>query len=104
MRRALSIVILVLAAHAACFSMAFAHTLDSKGFTPESVETHAICTLTPQEEGGFRITKMRLETRGRVPGLDQETFGQIAEEAEKGCPVSNALRGGLEIELDATLV
>ena len=95
---------LVAAAHAACFSMAFAHTLGSKGFKPERVETHAICTLTPQEEGGFRITKMRLETRGRVPGLDQETFEQIAEEAEKGCPVSNALRGGLEIELDATLV
>ena len=95
---------LIAAAHAACFSMAFANTLGSKGYQPESIETHAICTLSPQKGGGWRITRMRLETRGQVPGVDEETFRQIAQEAEKGCPVSNALRGGLEIELEATLV
>jgi osmotically inducible protein OsmC len=47
---------------------------------------------------------MRLETRGQVPGIDGATFKEIAQEAEKGCPVSNALRGGLAIELEATLV
>ncbi len=47
---------------------------------------------------------MRLETQGCVPGIDAATFQQIAQEAEAGCPVSNALRGGVEIELDATLV
>jgi osmotically inducible protein OsmC len=95
---------LIAAAHAACYSMAFAHTLSSKGYQPERVETHAICSLSPQEEGGFRITKMRLETRGQVPGIDETTFRQVAQEAERGCPVSNALRGGVEIEVDATLV
>jgi osmotically inducible protein OsmC len=47
---------------------------------------------------------MHLETRGQVPGIDGATFKRIAQEAEKGCPVSNALRGGLEIELDAALM
>ncbi|MCS7222744.1 MAG: OsmC family protein [Anaerolineae bacterium] len=94
---------LIAAAHAACYSMAFAHTLSGKGYKPESIETRAICHLTPQPTGGFRITKMRLETRGRVPGLDEATFQQIALEAEKGCPVSNALRS-IEIEVDAKLV
>jgi osmotically inducible protein OsmC len=95
---------LIAAAHAACYSMAFAHTLSSKGYQPERIETRAICSLSPQEEGGFKITKMRLETRGQVPGMDEGTFRQVAEEAERGCPVSNLLRSGLEIELDATLV
>lgn len=95
---------LIAAAHAACYSMAFAHTLSGKGYQPERIETRAICSLSPQEEGGFKITKMRLETRGQVSGIDETTFRQVAQEAERGCPVSNALRGGVEIEVDATLV
>jgi osmotically inducible protein OsmC len=95
---------LIAAAHAACYSMALAHTLSGKGYQPERIETHAICSLSPQEEGGFKITKMRLEARGQVPGMDEGTFRQVAEEAGRGCPVSNLLRSGLEIELDATLV
>jgi organic hydroperoxide reductase OsmC/OhrA len=38
-----------------------------------------------------------------VPGLDAETFKRLADEAEKRCPVSNLLRNGLEISLDAQL-
>lgn len=95
---------LIAAAHAACYSMAFAYTLSSQGYRPESIETRAICSLSPQEGGGFKITKMRLETRGQVPGIDETTLRQVAQEAERGCPVSNALRGGVEIEVDASLV
>jgi osmotically inducible protein OsmC len=95
---------LIAAAHAACYSMAFADTLSGKGYQPERIETHAICSLSSQQEGGFRITKMRLETRGQVPGIDETTLRQVAQEAERACPVSNALRGGVEIELNATLV
>ena len=46
---------------------------------------------------------MHLVTQGRVPGLDAETFARLADEAEKKCPVSNLLRNGLEITLDASL-
>jgi osmotically inducible protein OsmC len=94
---------LIAAAHAACYSMAFSATLERKGYKPQQIHTRAICSLVPQETGGFRIARMRLETRGRVAGLDNATFKQIAAEAEAGCPVSNVLRGGLEIELDAAL-
>ncbi|MFH7024688.1 MAG: OsmC family protein [Heteroscytonema crispum UTEX LB 1556] len=95
---------LIAAAHAACFSMAFAFTLSEKGYKPESVQTQATCTVEPQKTGGFKITKIHLETRGKIPDIHAETFQQIAQEAEKGCPVSNALRGGVEIELNASLV
>ena len=95
---------LIAAAHAACYSMAFANTLAEKGYEPQSIETQATCTLASREGGGFAITKMLLEVRGRVPDIDQELFQQVAEEADGGCPVSNLLREGLEIEREATLI
>jgi len=94
---------LIASAHAACYSMAFSGLLGRKGYQPQQIETRAICFLTPQT-GGFKITKMRLETRGKVDGLDDATFKEIANEAEQGCPVSNALRGSLQIEVDASLM
>jgi len=93
---------LIAAAHAACYSMAFAGALSEKGYEPEAIETHATITLEPVD-GGFKISKMHLEVRGRVPEIDQDTFQRVADEADKGCPVSNLLRPGLEIEREATL-
>ena len=52
---------------------------------------------------GFKITKMRLEVRGKVPGLDQAGFAKAAEAAKKGCPVSGALQGNVQLEMDAKL-
>jgi osmotically inducible protein OsmC len=94
---------LLAAAHAACYSMALANTLAKHGYDPQSIETHAACTLVPKEGGGFRIARMRLQTRAKVPDIDKATFAKIAHEADEGCPVSNLLRPGLEIELDVTL-
>jgi osmotically inducible protein OsmC len=95
---------LIAAAHAACYSMAFANTLATKGYKPESIQTHATCTLARKQGGGFGITKMRLQVRGQVPGISAETFAQVAEEADKSCPVSNLLRPGLEIERETELL
>jgi len=94
---------LIAGAHAACYSMAFSATLEEKGYSPKRVETHATCILSPKQGGGWEITEMHLKVRGEVPGLDNETFVQIAHEADKGCPVSNLLRPGLTIVIDAAL-
>ena len=94
---------LIAAAHAACYSMAFAGTLGGKGYQPGRIETNATCTVSSQKGGGFRITAMKLCVRGRVPGIDEATFQKIAKEAHEGCPVSNLLRGGAEITVDASL-
>lgn len=88
---------LIASAHAACYCMALAGALKKKGHQPESVEALAVCTLESLAGGGWKITKMQLNVRGQVPGIDQETFEQIALEADEGCPVSNLLRCGLEI-------
>lgn len=94
---------LIAAAHAGCYSMAFSHTLSEKGYRPERIETRATCIMSPQEGGGFGITAMHLQVRGQVPGIDEATFQEIAHEADRGCPVSNLLRGGATIELDVAL-
>jgi lipoyl-dependent peroxiredoxin len=91
---------LIGAAHAGCFSMAFANMLDGAGHTPERVQTAARVYLEPQEDG-FAITRIELSTEAAVPGIDEQEFRRIAEEAKAGCPVSQAL--AVDIELEASL-
>ena len=94
---------LIAAAHAGCFSMAFSGELGRAGHEPESVETDATVHIE-KVNGGFGITRIELDTRARVPGIGEEEFQRLAEAAKDGCPVSQALRGNLEIELDAQLL
>ena len=93
---------LLAAAHAACFSMALSAGLERAGKTPARVETKASATFEKVGDA-WRITKMKLVTRGKVPGLDQAGFAKAAEDAKNGCPVSNALKGNVAFELDAKL-
>lgn len=93
---------LIAAAHASCYAMAFSNTLAKEGHPAESLNVNAVCTLE-QVEGAFKITTMTLTVRGKVPGIDEATFVQTAQKAEQGCPVSNVLRHGLQIHLDAHL-
>jgi osmotically inducible protein OsmC len=93
---------LIAAAHAGCLSMALAAALDRAGTPAESVTTRASATLDKVGDA-FRIRKMRLEVRGRVPGVSAAAFKETAEKAKDGCPISNALKGNVTFELDAQL-
>jgi len=94
---------LIAAAHAGCYSMALAHALDQAGSPPERLEVDSAVHFTPQEGGGMGISKIELTVRATVPGLSPERFAELAAEGEQGCPVSNALRGGVGIDLHASL-
>jgi osmotically inducible protein OsmC len=89
---------LIAAAHAACFSMAFANYLSSQGHRPLEISTRATITL----DNGV-IGKMHLATQGVIPGMSAAAFKQYAVEAERKCPVSSLLRKGLAITLEAAL-
>jgi osmotically inducible protein OsmC len=95
---------LLAAAHAACFSMALASTLAKHGYEPVRTDTTATCTLASKDGGGFEITTMQLHVRADVPGIDEGTFEKLIRETNDGCPVSNLLRNGLDIQIDATLL
>lgn len=93
---------LIGAAHAGCFSQAFSMLLEEAGHKAESIETDAQVRIDPVD-GGFKITQVHLNTRGRVPGCDAATFQEVAEKAKGGCPVSQAL-AGVEISMEAELL
>jgi osmotically inducible protein OsmC len=87
------------AAHAGCFSMAFAFALESAGHPAEVVNTSAKVHFE-QKDGGFAITLIELDTKVKVAGIGDADFQRIAQEAKAGCPVSKALTG-VEIRLVA---
>ena len=93
---------LLAAAHAACFSMALSGQLEKNGTPPTRVETNAECTVEKVGEG-FKITTMKLTTRAVVPNIDDAKFQELANAAKAGCPVSQALTGIPNIQLDAAL-
>lgn len=93
---------LMAAAHAACYAMALSHTLAQGGTPAEKLSVSAVSAFE-QVGGGFKITTMDLDVRGKVPGLDQAGFEAAAQKAEQGCPVSNALRGNVQIRVKAHL-
>ncbi len=93
---------LLAAAHAACFSMALSAQLEGNGTPPISVDTSADCTVE-KAGAGFKITTMHLTTRANVPNIDNAKFQQIANAALDGCPVSQALKGNVKFEMDASL-
>ena len=90
---------LIAAAHASCFCMALSHGLTQKGTPPERLEVTAVTTFVPGE--GF--TKEHLTVRGRVPGIDQAAFQEAANGAKENCPISKALKGNVNLTMDAAL-
>jgi lipoyl-dependent peroxiredoxin len=93
---------LIAAAHASCFSMAFSAQLGRNGTPPTSLDVKAEITFD-KLEAGWTVTRSALTVRGKVPGIDQEKFVELAAVAKDGCPVSRALKGNVELSVDAKL-
>jgi osmotically inducible protein OsmC len=82
---------LIAAAHAGCFSMAFAYFLGDAGFTPERIESGAEVSLR-SEAGVWSVTGVHLDVVASVPGIADADLQRIAEQAKSGCLVSRLLR------------
>ena len=92
---------LIAAAHAACYAMALNATLGRRGGS--AAKTDVTATVTADKgESGIKITtsKLTVVVHG-LAGIPKDQFGDVARAAEQGCPVSNALRSSLNIDLDA---
>jgi lipoyl-dependent peroxiredoxin len=89
-------------AHAACYAMAFSHALNEAGNPPERLEVSGVVSAELGDDG-LRVTASELTVVGRVPGMDGAEFERVAGEAERSCPISNALRGNLDIRVQARL-
>ena len=93
---------LVAAAHASCFCMALSAGLGRAGTPPTRLEVSATVTFD-KVEAGFAVKSSALTVRGRVPGVDADGFREAAESAKDGCPISQALKGNVELSVEATL-
>ena len=91
---------LIAAAHASCFAMALSNVLAEGGNDAEELRISATCVL---DMGSLKITTETLDVHGRVPGLDADGFQQAVEQADQVCPVTNALRGNVDVQVNATL-
>ena len=90
------------AAHAACFTMAFAFACEKAGIATEAIDTRATVRLVKQGDG-FVIDRIALTLDAKVPGIDNAKFQELAQGAKQGCPLSKALASVPEITLVATL-
>lgn len=93
---------LLAAAHASCYAMAFSGGLARGGTPPLRLAVSAEVTFD-KVDGGWKVTSSALTVRGTVPGISAEDFVAAAEAARDGCPISGALKGNVELSVDAAL-
>ncbi len=93
---------LLAAAHASCFSMALSNILAKNGTPAERIEVKAEVTFEKVAEG-FKVTSVTLDVVGSVKGITAEKFTEAAKQAGEGCPISKALKGNVEIRVNARL-
>lgn len=91
---------LIAAAHASCYAMALSNVLHEGGHDAEELRVGATCVL---DMDSLKITSEVLDVTGRVPGVDADAFQQAVEQADQICPVTNALRGSADIQVNAAL-
>ena len=90
---------LLAAAHASCYCMALANELAQAGTPPQQLEATARVEFEP----GEGVKSSHITISGRVDGIDQGRFEEAASAAGEGCPISGALKGNVDIAVDATL-
>ncbi len=93
---------LLAAAHASCFAMALSAGLARGGTPPQKLEVAAAVTFD-RVDSGWKVAASALEVRAWVAGLDQAGFEKAAEGAKDGCPISQALKGNVDLSVKATL-
>jgi len=93
---------LIAAAHASCFAMALSFGLANAKTPPKRLEVSAEVTFD-RADGGWRVISSVLTVRGTVPGLDADGFRHAAEAAKDGCPISQALKGNVQLSVQAVL-
>lgn len=93
---------LLAAAHASCYSMALSNILAKAG-TPATRVDVEVRVSGDKRDAGWTVISSDIVVRGTVPGATQESFAAAANEAKDGCPISRALKGNVEMTVDAHL-
>ena len=93
---------LMAAAHAACFAMAMNAALGKRG--GKAAKTHVTATVSADKgDAGIKIvsSKLKVVVEG-LEGMTAAEFSAFVKEADQGCPVSNAYRGTMQIDVEGS--
>jgi osmotically inducible protein OsmC len=82
--------------------MALSAGLGGAGTPSQKLEVSATVTFDRVAEG-FKVVSSALKVSGQVAGMDADAFKAAAEAAKDGCPISQALKGNVELSVVATL-
>ena len=90
---------LIAASHATCYAMVVTGALGRANASTK--KTTVTCTITADKgDAGIKITTSDLHVVAEgLTGMDAAAFDRMCKEAEGKCPVSNALRGAVQINV-----
>ena len=95
---------LLAASHAVCYAMVLTNTIAKQGGTASKLRVTATVTAD-KSDAGIKVVSSKLTARVEgLEGIDKAALQELATGAEKGCPISNAIRGSVAISVDASAV
>ena len=95
---------LLAAAHAICYAMVLTNTIGKQGGKARKVRVTATVTAD-KSDAGLKVVSSNLKaTVEGLEGIDKAKLSELAAGAEKGCPISNAIRGNVTVSVDASAV
>ena len=95
---------LMAASHAVCYAMVLTNTIGKQGGKASRVRVSAKVTAD-KSDAGIKVVSSNLTALVEgLEGIDKGKLQELATNAEKGCPISNALRGSVQITVDARAV
>lgn len=95
---------LMAASHAVCYAMVLTNTIGKQGGTARRVKVTATVTAD-KSDAGIKVVSSHLKAVVEgLEGIDRAKLSELATGAEKGCPISNAIRGSVTITVDAQAV
>lgn len=90
---------LLAASHSGCLAMNLSATLTNNGTPPDELTVTSDVGFGPKDGGGFEIKHANVTITGKVPGMSADEFRKLATTAEETCPISNAIRGNVPIDV-----
>ena len=94
---------LLAAAHAGCLATSVAGELTRAGTPPERIDVTANIVMDEVEGKGHQIVESQVRVRVRVPGIEEDAFRRVVEEADEGCPFSILIKASAKVSIDAEL-
>lgn len=90
---------LLAASHASCVSQSVAAEFSRAGYHPTTVETHAIHTMSHDEQG-WNVSFAHLELEVCVPDAEESVVRRLARHIADTCALSRLLKASIPVTIE----